>query len=173
MLPDRYNTYEEVYNFRTDPRSVNATVLLTVDSTSYVDPEIGTRPYYQGSPHPIAWYRDSSVDLGNGTRNGTMMGRMWMTSLGHTNETWQSSLHIAHVKAGFQWVLAGSSGSNSTTTSTGTASKSSTTTTTNSAISTAARPSSAAPKNLREFKSSMEFVLAAGAVFVAGFAVLL
>ncbi|KAL8291712.1 hypothetical protein RQP46_001970 [Phenoliferia psychrophenolica] len=29
MLPDRYNTYEEVYNFRTDPRSVNATVLLT------------------------------------------------------------------------------------------------------------------------------------------------
>ena len=117
------STFEEVYNFRSDPRSVNATVLLTVDLASYTDPEIGTRPFFQGTPHPIAWFRDSPVDLGNGTRNGTMGGRMWMTSLGHvlgfpsftptllirafrhTNATWESSLHIAHVQAGLQWVL--------------------------------------------------------------------
>ncbi|GAA5879299.1 hypothetical protein JCM16303_003156 [Sporobolomyces ruberrimus] len=117
MLPDRYNTFEEVYSYRSDPRSVNATVLLTVDPTSYTDSDKPTPdgtdvPYWQGTPHPIAWYRDGgmNVDLSNGTvANGEalrMNGRMWMTSLGHTNETWQSEVHLAHVEAGLRWALA-------------------------------------------------------------------
>ncbi|GAA5981958.1 hypothetical protein JCM5350_006580 [Sporobolomyces pararoseus] len=128
MLPDRYNTFEEVYSFRTDPRSVNATVLLTVDPDSYQDadkptPEGVDAPYYQGSPHPIAWYREGgmNVDLSNGTvpadQAQRMNGRMWMTSLGHTNETWQSQVHLAHVEAGLRWALADFSSTNSSTSS--------------------------------------------------------
>ncbi|GAA6009816.1 hypothetical protein JCM11491_000825 [Sporobolomyces phaffii] len=117
MLPDRYTTFEEVYSYRSDPRAVNATVLLTVDPDSYQDSDKPTdqgvdAPYYQGAPHPIAWYRDagSNVDLSNGTaptgQAQRMNGRMWMTSLGHTNETWQSEVHLAHVEAGLRWALA-------------------------------------------------------------------
>ncbi|KAI5478513.1 glycosyl-hydrolase [Pseudohyphozyma bogoriensis] len=105
MLPDRYDTYEEVYHFRSDPRSVNATVLLTVDESSYVNNGTSVGDYWYGTPAPMAWYRDSPVDLGNGTNNGTMTGRMWYTSLGHTNDTWRSSVHLAHVEAGIKWAL--------------------------------------------------------------------
>jgi len=94
-----HRTFEEIYSFRTDPRSVNATILLSVDPSTYIDPSKPTEsgidsPYYQGTPHPIAWYRDGgmNVDLSNGTYTGEgqgsrMNGRMWMTSLGHTNES--------------------------------------------------------------------------------------
>lgn len=85
MLPDRYTTYEEAYNFLTPPTGVNATVLLTPDGTSYSDPEYVTRGSYQGSIHPSAWYREEAVSLANGSTTaaigGTMTGRLWYTSL--------------------------------------------------------------------------------------------
>ncbi|KWU45764.1 class I glutamine amidotransferase-like protein [Rhodotorula sp. JG-1b] len=107
-LPDRYETYEEVYHFRTDPRDVNCTVLLSYDPSTVQDPQFGTRPYYQGSPPPIAWYREGqNVDLSNGTDANppTMTGRTWMTSLGHTIEIWSDPTHLAHVEAGLRWAL--------------------------------------------------------------------
>ncbi|ELU40174.1 ThuA domain-containing protein [Rhizoctonia solani AG-1 IA] len=51
MLPDRWTYKEEVYNFRSDPRSIGAKILLSVDPSSYTDTHI--RTYDQGSPHPI------------------------------------------------------------------------------------------------------------------------
>lgn len=114
MLPSPYNLYEEVYSFKSDPRSVNATILLSVDPNSYTDNLVGSSKYYQGTPHPIAWFRDSPVDLSNGTGIGIggggvgiMRGRMWYTSLGHTNETWKSSIFLEHIQAGIQWVVEG------------------------------------------------------------------
>ncbi|GAA5979135.1 hypothetical protein JCM10908_002816 [Rhodotorula pacifica] len=107
-LPDRYETYEEVYHFRSDPRDVNCTVLLSYDPSTVQDPQFGTRPYYQGSPPPIAWYREGqNVDLSNGTdpSRPTMTGRTWMTSLGHTIEIWSDPTHLAHVEAGLRWAL--------------------------------------------------------------------
>ncbi|SCV72459.1 BQ2448_3996 [Microbotryum intermedium] len=119
MLPNRLNLYEEVYSFMSDPRSVNSTVLLTVDASTYSDPKAGTRPYYQGTPHPIAWYRDTPVDLENGTdANGvkTMRGRMWMTSLGHESSTWERDDFQSHILEGIRWSLANVASSNTTTT---------------------------------------------------------
>lgn len=49
-IPDRWNFEEEVYNFKSDPRSVGAEVLMTVDKDSYND--LGSQ-YDMGSPHPI------------------------------------------------------------------------------------------------------------------------
>ncbi|GAA5886164.1 hypothetical protein JCM5296_003504 [Sporobolomyces johnsonii] len=113
MLPDRYTTYEEVYSQRSSPTSVNATVILTVDPDSYVDDDKDVNGsdgvYWEGTPHPIAWYRDANmnVDLSNGTGSGPWSnGRVFYTSLGHTNETWQSPLHLQHVEAGLRWALA-------------------------------------------------------------------
>ncbi|GAA5974092.1 hypothetical protein JCM11641_003429 [Rhodosporidiobolus odoratus] len=121
MLPDRYTTYEEVHHFRSDPRDVNCTVLLTYDSDSCSDPQAGTRPYYQGSPPPSAWFREGQqVDLTNGTAGlspAIMTGRTWFTSLGHEIETWSNPVHLAHVEAGFRWALAEFNTSSSATTS--------------------------------------------------------
>lgn len=83
MFPTRYTILEEAYQFKSDPRSTNATVLLTVDQTSYTDSMRGTREFYQGVDVPSVWYREGIVQLGNGTgAGGTMDGRMWYTSLG-------------------------------------------------------------------------------------------
>ncbi|GAA5918243.1 hypothetical protein JCM1841_005327 [Sporobolomyces salmonicolor] len=113
MLPDRYTTYEEVYSHRSSPTSVNASILLSVDSNSYIDDDKDVNgsdgAYWEGTPHPIAWYRDANmnVDLSNGTGSGPWSnGRVFYTSLGHTNETWQSPLHLQHVEAGLRWALA-------------------------------------------------------------------
>ena len=91
---------------------------MTVDPSSYQDPMRGTRGFYQGVNIPSAWYREGTVQLGNGTApGGTMEGRMWYTSLGcvfslslltlsligynrHTNETWRDAVFLAHVQAG-------------------------------------------------------------------------
>ncbi|CEQ39172.1 SPOSA6832_00664, partial [Sporobolomyces salmonicolor] len=93
MLPDRYTTYEEVYSHRSSPTSVNASILLSVDSNSYIDDDKDVNgsdgAYWEGTPHPIAWYRDANmnVDLSNGTGSGPWSnGRVFYTSLGHTNE---------------------------------------------------------------------------------------
>ncbi|BGP29343.1 hypothetical protein JCM10296v2_001082 [Rhodotorula toruloides] len=108
MFSDRFVSYEEAYHFRSDPRSLNATVILSYDPSSVNDPQYGTRPYYQGTPPPIAWYREGkTVDLSNGTAADPpkMTGRTWMTSLGHTVKVWSDPTHLAHVEAGLRWAL--------------------------------------------------------------------
>jgi type 1 glutamine amidotransferase len=122
-LPDRWTFDEEVYQYRSDPRATNITVLLTVDDASYTYPENGTTPYFQGpAPHPIAWLREGPYDLGNGTGTngmnasagdnvlqGTFLstGRMFYTSLGHLSSTWEDPVFQAHIGAGINWVLEG------------------------------------------------------------------
>ncbi|PWN95690.1 hypothetical protein FA09DRAFT_137285 [Tilletiopsis washingtonensis] len=99
--------YEEMYHFRTDPRSLpsSATVLLT-PASSYSDPGVnalGFRNGSEGTPQPLAWYREGSLldvpaqgTLGGGLddyqggpspRGGS--GRSFYTSLGHDEGTWQ------------------------------------------------------------------------------------
>ena len=57
-LPARWNYVEEVYNFRSDPRQANVSLLMSVEDDSYIDPYKDAQIAKQGSPHPIAWYRD-------------------------------------------------------------------------------------------------------------------
>ncbi|KAG8831963.1 hypothetical protein FRC17_002287 [Serendipita sp. 399] len=51
MLPTRWEVEDEMYNFRSDPRTHGAKVILSVDESTYVDD--GPRTHDQGSPHPI------------------------------------------------------------------------------------------------------------------------
>jgi type 1 glutamine amidotransferase len=98
MLPSQWHVYDEIYNFKSDPRTVNATVLLSADEASYSDP--GVRKYDQGTPHPIAWCQEHGAGA-----SGTA-GRSFYTSLGHTNETWRDEVFLGHVIGGIRWALA-------------------------------------------------------------------
>ncbi|PBL03766.1 class I glutamine amidotransferase-like protein [Armillaria gallica] len=98
-LPTNWPVHDEMYNFKSDPRSVGAIVILTVDESSYTDD--GTRRFNQGEPHPIAWYQEH----GAGVVSGGTAGRSFYTSLGHLNETWEDELFMSHILGGIQWTL--------------------------------------------------------------------
>jgi len=99
MLPAQWHIQDEMYNFKSDPRSVGAVVVLSANESSYTDP--GPRTFNQGSPHPTAWYQEH----GAGVESGNTAGRSFYTSLGHLNETWQDKNFIGHITGGISWAL--------------------------------------------------------------------
>ncbi|KAI0297244.1 class I glutamine amidotransferase-like protein [Multifurca ochricompacta] len=103
MLPAQWSVQDEFfldrYNFKSDPRSVGAVVVLSANESSYLDP--GPRRFDQGTPHPTAWYQER----GAGVENGGILGRSFYTSLGHLNQTWQDDLFLGHVAGGIFWAL--------------------------------------------------------------------
>ncbi|KAI0775011.1 class I glutamine amidotransferase-like protein [Trametes elegans] len=99
MLPKAWSVRDEMYNFKSDPRSVGAVVILSADESSYTDP--GPRKFDQGSPHPTAWFQEH----GAGVDSDGTAGRSFYTSLGHLNETWHDDLFLAHVMGGIRWAL--------------------------------------------------------------------
>ncbi|WVW86186.1 hypothetical protein I302_108227 [Kwoniella bestiolae CBS 10118] len=106
LVPDTWRFAEEVYYFTSDPRDNGATVVLTVDESSYNNESYVSS---SGTPHPIAWYIDppsSAQPLQKGVIKG---GRSFYTALGHSNETWQNETFINHVLSGLTWALDGAS----------------------------------------------------------------
>ncbi|CAD6578414.1 MAG: hypothetical protein TREMPRED_002172 [Tremellales sp. Tagirdzhanova-0007] len=109
-LPDRWTYDEEVYYFRSDPRSAGAVALVTVDETSYVDNGTTSGNYpTQGTPHPIAWYIESPESAQPLLPSVTKAGRSFYTALGHLNTTWQNETFMEHVMSGLVWALEGAS----------------------------------------------------------------
>lgn len=120
---DGFEIYEEVYNFRSDPRELPspANVLLT-NASSYADGGVNPQGFRNGtngpSPHPLAWWREGGLlDTDSGTSDSLSggggaaiqvaggPGRMWYTSLGHDNSTWNQDLFKSHIAGGIGWVL--------------------------------------------------------------------
>ncbi|KAJ8072761.1 hypothetical protein PM082_016320 [Marasmius tenuissimus] len=99
MLPERWQVRDEMYNFKSDPRAIGATVILSADESTYTDD--GQRKFDQGTPHPTAWFQER----GAGVSAGGAPGRSFYTSLGHLNETWQDDLFMDHVLGGITWTL--------------------------------------------------------------------
>lgn len=120
-FPTSFQIQEEVYHYRTDPRALPSapTVLLT-NSTVFQDPQASTRTRSDGPPpRPLAWVRSGNLldapnmplgqgmdDPENGPKYSGGPGRMFFTSLGHQNQTWQLAPMQAHVAGGISWVLA-------------------------------------------------------------------
>ncbi|KAI0784496.1 trehalose utilization-domain-containing protein [Abortiporus biennis] len=100
MLPTEWQVFDEMYNFKSDPRSVGAIVILSANESSYSDP--GPRKFNQGTPHPTAWYQEHGAGFSG---EGAVAGRSFYTSLGHTNETWMDDLFMAHVMGGISWSI--------------------------------------------------------------------
>ncbi|ORY33428.1 trehalose utilization-domain-containing protein [Naematelia encephala] len=109
-LPDQWTYEEEVYNFRSDPRTNGAVVVLTVNESSYTNDGSSTGDYpSQGTPHPIAWYIESPLSAQPLASGATKAGRSFYTSLGHLNSTWQDPTFQQHVMMGLTWALEGAS----------------------------------------------------------------
>lgn len=124
-LNETWEVYDEIYNYQSDPRDLGATILLGADESTYWDkiqPQ-SERAKVQGSPHPIAWYREGNLltapahhTLGGGLDNTRAAiqkgiagsggaGRSWYTGLGHTHACWQKDDFLQHVWGGVAWVL--------------------------------------------------------------------
>ncbi|KAN0063284.1 hypothetical protein ACQY0O_004448 [Thecaphora frezii] len=120
---DGFELYEEVYNFRSDPRQLPSPArLLVTNATGYQDPGVNPQGFRNGTngpaPHPLAWFREgrlldadssssASVRGGGGANVDASGGdgRMWYTSLGHATETWRQNYFRGHIAGGIGWVL--------------------------------------------------------------------
>lgn len=124
-LNKTWHVYDEIYSFKSDPSKYGKQYVLTARESSYDDPieSREQRASEQGSPHPIAWWKeggqldyDPHVKVGGGTdptkqqiRDGTAgtggAGRSFYTSLGHTKSVWAKEDFQMHILGAIEWVL--------------------------------------------------------------------
>ncbi|GIF52353.1 glucose/arabinose dehydrogenase [Asanoa ferruginea] len=83
-LPQKWNRFDEWYNFRTNPRGT-VHVLASLDETSYA-PGSGA----MGADHPTAWCQDFDG------------GRSWYTGSGHTIESYSEPNYLNHLLGGIE-----------------------------------------------------------------------
>ncbi|MET8280356.1 ThuA domain-containing protein [Micromonospora sp. NPDC005174] len=81
-LPQRWSRFDELYNYRTNPRG-NVHVLATLDENTYSGGSMGY-------DHPISWCQNYSG------------GRAWYTGLGHTDASYTDTAFRQHLLGGIQ-----------------------------------------------------------------------
>ena len=86
-LPERWERFDEWYNFRANPRS-EVNVLLALDEDSYSG---GT----MDGDHPIAWYREFDG------------GRSWYTGGGHGSASYEEEEFLKHIRGGLLYAALG------------------------------------------------------------------
>ncbi|WP_231626262.1 ThuA domain-containing protein [Novosphingobium sp. AAP83] len=90
-LPMEWKMTDEWYSFKTNPRSVGAKVILTLDESSYSP--VGPRGAdLKMGDHPLAW------------TNCVGKGRMFYSAIGHLPETYIQPQHLAMLEAAMRWV---------------------------------------------------------------------
>ncbi|MEV4351198.1 ThuA domain-containing protein [Actinoplanes sp. NPDC049596] len=82
-LPQAWTRTDELYNYRTNPRS-SAHVLATLDESTYSGGNMG-------ADHPISWCK--TVDS----------GRSWYTGFGHTQESYADANFRNHLLGGLRY----------------------------------------------------------------------
>lgn len=90
-LPNEWTMNDEWYSFRTNPRQTGATVLLTLDESTYKPIGLMAMDIRMGD-HPIAW------------TNCIGKGRMFYSAIGHRPETYDQPQHVAMLEAAIDWV---------------------------------------------------------------------
>ena len=85
-LPQRWERFDEWYNFRSNPRG-QVNVLLTLDESTYSGGTMGD--------HPIAWYHAFEG------------GRSWYTGGGHTAASYKEEAFIQHIRGGLLYAALG------------------------------------------------------------------
>ncbi|NOV97800.1 ThuA domain-containing protein [Isoptericola halotolerans] len=83
-LPERWERYDEWYNFRSSPRD-EVHVLASLDESTY---QVGSGA--MGADHPIAWCHEYDG------------GRSWYTGGGHTNESFAEPDFLEHLLGGIR-----------------------------------------------------------------------
>ena len=106
-LPKSFSIWEEIYDFRTNPRTdPNTKILLSIDDKISPCDILGgavegpgceiTRTagdWTMGPDHPIAWQKPFEG------------GRSFYTNLGHNPATWQRPEFVSHLMGGIRWAL--------------------------------------------------------------------
>jgi len=89
-LPAEWTMKDEWYSFRTNPRSVGAKVLLTLDESTYRP--VGTMGVdLKMGDHPLAW------------TNCVGKGRMFYSAIGHRPETYSQPQNVSMLEAAIGW----------------------------------------------------------------------
>lgn len=91
-LPERWERFDEWYNFQSNPRG-SVHVLATLDESTY-SPGGGAMGY----DHPIAWCHQFDG------------GRAWYTGAGHTESSYAEPLFQQHVLGGILWAAGAEEG---------------------------------------------------------------
>ncbi|MFI5928599.1 ThuA domain-containing protein [Micromonospora sp. NPDC051543] len=81
-LPQRWSRFDELYNYRVNPRGT-VHVLATLDESTYTGGSMGY-------DHPISWCQNYSG------------GRAWYTGLGHTDASYADAAFRQHLLGGIQ-----------------------------------------------------------------------
>ncbi|NYD57415.1 PKD repeat protein/glucose/arabinose dehydrogenase/type 1 glutamine amidotransferase [Nocardioides marinisabuli] len=81
-LPALWNRFDELYNYRTNPRG-KLHVLASLDEATYNGGDMGVE-------HPITWCQDYDG------------GRAWYTGLGHTDASFADPLFLDHLLGGIR-----------------------------------------------------------------------
>lgn len=90
-LPAEWKMTDEWYSFKTNPRSVGAKVVLTLDESSYSP--VGPRGVdLKMGDHPLAW------------TNCVGKGRMFYSAIGHLPETYSQPQHVTLLENAMRWV---------------------------------------------------------------------
>ena len=89
-LPREWTMNDEWYSFRTNPRSVGAKVLLTLDESTYKPVGPMGMDLRMGD-HPLAW------------TNCIGKGRMFYSAIGHRPETYSQPQNVAMLEAAIGW----------------------------------------------------------------------
>jgi type 1 glutamine amidotransferase len=87
-LPSPWRIFDEIYEFRANPRA-RVNVLLSLDR----HPNDGHAAAGQPGDFPLAWYRTH----GN--------GRVFYTALGHRDEVWNDTRFQQHLLGALRWAL--------------------------------------------------------------------
>lgn len=96
-LPERWTMNDEWYSFKSSPRADGATVIATLDESSYQQVGRYGQALSMGD-HPIAWTRC----VGN--------GRAFYSAIGHRPEVYAEPNHIKLLEQGIAWAAGGDNG---------------------------------------------------------------
>lgn len=87
-LPNPFRVFDEIYEFRTNPR-VRVSVLLSLDR----HPDDGHPAAGQPGDFPLAWYHSYGT------------GRVFYTALGHRDEVWNDQRFQQHLLGAIRWAV--------------------------------------------------------------------
>ena len=90
-LPAEWRMSDEWYSFRTNPRTVGAQVVLTLDESTYTRIGPMSEGLTMGADHPLAW------------TNCIGKGRMFYSAIGHRPETYSQPEHLTLLEEAINW----------------------------------------------------------------------
>jgi type 1 glutamine amidotransferase len=92
-LPAEWTMMDEWYSFRTNPRTTGATVIATLDESTYKQEGPMGQKLSMGSDHPIAWTRCVGK------------GRSFYSAIGHRPETYTEPNNAMLLEAALTWAI--------------------------------------------------------------------